>query len=183
MPGPWRIFRVIQHIGFSHFHNKTVYLCFHPLPVPIAARITKYLNKYVHRGICFINIYSKSVYTPLDWSKWYKTLVLHYLLQPRGVYTVFLYRFIKQRYVQTFWGIIHVCQAILETGSGRKLSHNGCTAANWLFGMPWGPEGSENIGKPSYFNLPPDIGFISFTPIKGRINRLTVINMCVGVSA
>ena len=40
--------------------------------------------------------------------------------------------------------------------------------------MPWGPEGSENIGKPSYFNLPPDIGFISFTPIKGRINRLTV---------
>jgi hypothetical protein len=29
----------------------------------------------------------------------------------------------------------------------------------WLFGPPWGPEGGENIGKPSYFNLPPDIGF------------------------
>jgi hypothetical protein len=29
------------------------------------------------------------------------------------------------------WGIIHVCQAILETGSGRKLGHNGCTAANF----------------------------------------------------
>jgi hypothetical protein len=26
---------------------------------------------------------------------------------------------------------IHVCQAILETGSGRKLSHNGCTAGNF----------------------------------------------------
>jgi hypothetical protein len=27
---------------------------FHPLPVPMAARITKYLNKYVRRGICLI---------------------------------------------------------------------------------------------------------------------------------
>ena len=34
--------------------NKTVYLCFHPLPVPMAARITKYLNRYVRRGICLI---------------------------------------------------------------------------------------------------------------------------------
>ena len=32
----------------------------------------------------------------------------------------------------------------------------------------------EDIGRPSYFNLPPDIGFISFTPIKGRIDSLTV---------
>jgi hypothetical protein len=39
---------------------------------------------------------------------------------------------------------------------------------------PWGPEGKENIGKPSYFNLPPDIGFTLFTPIKGRIDSLTV---------
>jgi hypothetical protein len=38
----------------------------------------------------------------------------------------------------------------------------------------WGPEGNENIGKPSYFNLPPDIGFTLFTPIKGRIDSLTV---------
>ena len=38
--------------------------------------------------------------------------------------------------VQTFWGIIHVCQAILETGSGRKLSYNGCTAAIWP-ARPW----------------------------------------------
>jgi hypothetical protein len=53
-----------------------------------------------------------------------RTLVLHYLLQSRGVYTVLLYIFIKQRHVQTFWGIIHVYQAILETGSGPKLSHN-----------------------------------------------------------
>jgi hypothetical protein len=32
----------------------------------------------------------------------------------------------------------------------------------------------ENIGKPSYFNIPPDIGFKLFTPIKGRIDSLTV---------
>ena len=31
----------------------------------------------------------------------------------------------------------------------------------------------ENKGKPSYFNLP-DIGFTLFTPIKGRIDSLTV---------
>jgi hypothetical protein len=61
-------------------YNKTVYLCFHPLPVPMAARITKYFNKYVRSDL--------------------------YL-------------------------ILHVCQALLETGSGRKLSHNGCTAGNF----------------------------------------------------
>ena len=44
----------------------------------------------------------------------------------------------------------------------------------WLFEPPWGPEGGENIGKPFYFNLPPDIGFTLFTPIKGRIDSLTV---------
>ena len=32
----------------------------------------------------------------------------------------------------------------------------------------------ENIGKPFYFNLPPDIGFTLFTPINGRIDSLTV---------
>jgi hypothetical protein len=38
----------------------------------------------------------------------------------------------------------------------------------------------ENIGKPSYLNLPPDIGFILFTPIKGRIDSLTVyIYICL----
>jgi hypothetical protein len=26
---------------------------------------------------------------------------------------------------------VHVCQAIVETGRGRKLSHNGCTAGNF----------------------------------------------------
>jgi hypothetical protein len=67
-----------------------------PLPVPISARITKYLNKYVRRGLCLIYISSFYFWSP-----------------------------------PTFWGIIHVCQAILETGSGRKLSHNGCTAGNF----------------------------------------------------
>jgi hypothetical protein len=37
--------------------------------------------------------------------------------------------YLKKRHTETFRGILHVCQAILETGSGRKLSHNGCTAA------------------------------------------------------
>ena len=39
--------------------------------------------------------------------------------------------YLKKRHTETFRGILHVCQAILETGSGRKLSHNGCTAGNF----------------------------------------------------
>jgi hypothetical protein len=39
---------------------RTVTNIFHPLPIPMAARITKYLNKYVRRGICLI--YMSSVY-------------------------------------------------------------------------------------------------------------------------
>ena len=57
------------------------------------------------------------------------------------------------------------------------LSRDPCTHIPygiWLFGQPWGPEGGENISKPFYFNLPPDIGFTLFTPIKGRIDSLTV---------
>jgi hypothetical protein len=50
------------------------------------------------------------------------------------------------------------------------ISQNVCT---W-FGTPSGAEGGENISKPSYFNLSPDIGFTLFTPIKGRIDSLTV---------
>ena len=46
----------------------------------------------------------------------------------------------------------------------------------WLFGQPWGPVGGENIGKPFYFNLPPDIGFTLFTLTKGPIDSLTVYN-------
>ena len=34
-----------------------VYLCFHPLPVPMAAPITKYINKYVRRALCLIYVY------------------------------------------------------------------------------------------------------------------------------
>jgi hypothetical protein len=51
----WGIINVDQ-VGY----NKTIYLCFHPLPVPMVARITKYLNKYVRRGICLI--YMSSFY-------------------------------------------------------------------------------------------------------------------------
>jgi hypothetical protein len=39
---------------------------------------------------------------------------------------------------------------------------------------PWLGRSGENIGKPSYFNLPPDIGFTLFSPIMGRIDSLTV---------
>jgi hypothetical protein len=86
-------------------YNKKIYLCFHPLPIPMVARITKYLNKYVRMGICLI--YMSSFYF---WSPSF-----------------------ARKNVQTFWGIIHVCQAILETGSGRQLSHNGCTAGNLTY--------------------------------------------------
>ena len=42
--------------------------------------------------------------------------------------TVYIY---KAEICTNILSIIHVCQAILETGSGRKLSHNGCTADNF----------------------------------------------------
>ena len=45
--------------------NKTVYLCFHPLPVPITARITKYLKKYVRRVLCLIYMFSFYFMGPL----------------------------------------------------------------------------------------------------------------------
>jgi hypothetical protein len=79
-------------------------LCFHPLPVPMAARITKYLNKYVRRVICLIYMSSFYFWSPPLARKMRKTNVLCYS---------------------------EVCQAILEAGRGRKLSHNGCTAGNF----------------------------------------------------
>jgi predicted MFS family arabinose efflux permease len=84
----------------------------------MAARITKYHNKYMRMGICLIYMSSFYFWSPPLARKMrktntryypeyrqgpaYRTLVLHYLLQPMGVYTVFLYIFIKQRHVQTF---------------------------------------------------------------------------------
>ena len=63
----------------------------------------------------------------------YPTMVFYFLLGPQVLWNDLHVRgiVIKQRHWQTFWDIIHVCQAILETGSGRKLSHNGCTACNF----------------------------------------------------
>jgi hypothetical protein len=84
--------------------------------VPMAARITKYHNKYMRRGICLIYMSSFYFWSPPLARKMRKTNVLY-----------------SQEY-----------------------------------------QGSENIGKPSYFNLQPDIGFTLFTPIKGRIDSLTV---------
>jgi hypothetical protein len=39
-------------------------LCVHTLPVPMAARITKYLNKYVRTGLCLIYISSFYFWSP-----------------------------------------------------------------------------------------------------------------------
>ena len=58
--------------------------------------------------------------------------------------------YIKQRPLRTYLFRYLVIRAAMGTGKG------------------------ENIGKPFYFNLPPDIGFTLFTPIKGRIDSLTV---------
>ena len=59
-----------------------VYLCFHPLPVPMAARITQYLNKYVRRGLCLIYIYIFYFWSPLLARKMRKTNVLYYTEYP-----------------------------------------------------------------------------------------------------
>jgi hypothetical protein len=89
----------------------------------VAAWITKYLNKYVRRGLCLIYISSFYFWSPPLARKIRKNNVLYY-----------------PEYSSRFWG----------------------------------PEGGEHIGNTSYFNLPPDIGFTLFTPIKGRIYSLTV---------
>jgi hypothetical protein len=92
--------------GNSYGSNKTVYLCFQPLPVPMAVRITKYLNKYVRMCLCLIHMSSFYFWSPSFARKMRKTNMRYY---PN----------------------IRVCQAILETGNGRQLSHNGCTADNF----------------------------------------------------
>jgi hypothetical protein len=87
-----------RHVG----SNKTIYLCLHPLLVPMAARISIYLNKYVRRGLCLIYISSFYFWSPLAPQVLWNDI--------RGI-------IIKQRHWQTFWGIIHVDQATLRTGS------------------------------------------------------------------
>jgi hypothetical protein len=58
--------------------NKTIYLCVHPLPVPMAVRITKYLNKYVRRGICLIYMSSFYFWSPQFARKIRKTNMRYY---------------------------------------------------------------------------------------------------------
>jgi hypothetical protein len=55
-----------------------VYLCFHPLPVPMAARITKYLNKYVRRVLCLIYMFSFYFWSPSLARKMQKTNMCYY---------------------------------------------------------------------------------------------------------
>jgi hypothetical protein len=66
------------------WNDLRIYQCFHPLPVPMAAWITKYLNKYVRRGICLIYMSSFYFWSPSFARKIRKTS-MHYLLQSRGV--------------------------------------------------------------------------------------------------
>ena len=46
-----------------------LWLNFRPLPASRIARHTCIIPQNVCTCLCFINIYSKTVYTPLDWSK------------------------------------------------------------------------------------------------------------------
>jgi hypothetical protein len=94
--------------------------------------------------------------------------------------TVLLYIFIKQRQVQTFWGIIHVCQALLETGSGPKLSHNCCTAGNFdlhdhgLLLLTWSsPVGSNKTIYLCFHPLP--------VPMAARITKYLNKYMSMGI--
>jgi hypothetical protein len=61
-----------------------VYLCFHPLPVPMAARITKYLNEYVRRGLCLIYIFRFYFWSPSLARKMRKTNMRSYPEYPSG---------------------------------------------------------------------------------------------------
>jgi hypothetical protein len=47
-----------------HWQTFLVYLCVHPLPVRMAARITKYLNKYMRTGLCLIYMSSFYFWSP-----------------------------------------------------------------------------------------------------------------------
>ena len=51
---------------------------FSPLPVPMAARITKYLNKYVRRGLCLIYMSSFYFWSPPLARKMRKTNMRYY---------------------------------------------------------------------------------------------------------
>jgi hypothetical protein len=94
-------------------------------PIPMVARITKYLNKYVCMGICLIYMSSFYFWSPSFARKIRKT---------------------NMRYYPEY----------LETGSVRKLSHNGCTASN--------------------FDLP-DNGFLLLTCSTGPMECLLNINV------
>ena len=57
---------------------------FSSLPVPMAARITKYLNKYVRSGICLIYMSSFYFWSPQFARKIRKTDMRYYPEYPSG---------------------------------------------------------------------------------------------------
>jgi hypothetical protein len=91
-----------------------LWLNFRPLPVSRIAWHTCIILQNVCTCLCFINIYSKTVYTPLDT---YPTMVFYFWLAPQVLWNDLRGIVIKQRHWQTFWGIKYVDQATLRTGS------------------------------------------------------------------
>ena len=57
---------------------------FSPLPVPMAARITKYLNKYVRRVLCLIYMSSFYFWSPPLAKKMRKINMRYYPEYPSG---------------------------------------------------------------------------------------------------
>jgi hypothetical protein len=113
----WQTFWGIIHVDQATLRTKKIYLYFHPLPFPMAARITKYLNKYVRRGICLIYMSSFYFWSPSFARKIRKTNMRYFWLPPQVLWNGLRGIVIKQRHWQPFWGIIHVDQATLRTGS------------------------------------------------------------------
>jgi hypothetical protein len=126
-------------------------------------------------------------------------MVFYFWLGPQVLWNDLWGIVIKQRHCQTFWGIIHVNQVTPEDRKlpitelkwdARTVTDIPGNTAYWFFAFFWQTEYSrnkktrhiykaktpahgENIGKSSYLNLP-DIDFTLFTPMKGRIDSLTV---------
>jgi hypothetical protein len=117
-----------------------------PLPVPMAAGITKYLNKYVRRGICLIYMSSFYFWSPPLARKMrktngrklshngctaailtYPTMVFYFWIPPQVIWNALWGIVIKQRLWQTFWSITHVDQNSEVKNHGRVGQNCGCT--------------------------------------------------------
>jgi hypothetical protein len=95
--------------------------CFHPLPVPMAARITKYINKYVRSGLCLIYMFSFYFWSPSLARKMRKTNMRYYPKYPsrswHPIYDEYLWgkypQFLDMPEEDENWAIMVVQPAIL----------------------------------------------------------------------